>query len=307
MTIILELIANIFLMIAFGYVVKKLGLLSDTLEKGLTKLLLTAILPLSVISSGNVELTPELTDGIIVTAMLTAGYYIAALIVLSLISKPLPLGKTDKKMMVIMGMFANTAFIGFPIAGAMFGEEGVLYCAVYNLGYQLLFFTWGISSIAGEGKFELKTLIKTPVTIACFLTLILVFSPIKLPNFLQETFSDIGSMTTPISLMIIGCSFTKIKLLELLKDKWSYLVAAVRLAIFPAIMLVIVLWLNLPAIPAATCVLLTALPCGSLGALYAERYNCSSEFATRAVIQTTFLMVATLPVLLIILEELFVY
>ncbi len=307
MTIILELIANVFLLIAFGYVVKKLKLVSDELEKGFAKLLLTAILPLSVIASGNVDMTPELTEGIVITAILTVGYYIISPLVLTLISKPLSLEKNKKKMIVIMGTFANTAFIGFPIAGAMYGEEGVLYCAVYNLGYQLFFFTWGISRVAGEGKFEFKTLIKTPVTIACFLTLILVFSPIKLPNFLQETFSDIGSMTTPISLMIIGCSFTRIKFLELLKDKWSYLVGVMRLIIFPAIMLVIVLVLNLPAIPAATCVLLTALPCGSLGAIYAEKHNCASEFATRSVIQTTFLMVVTIPVLLIILEELFVY
>ena len=292
----LPLIFKILLLMGFGFVVKRVGLLPDEIEQGLTRLLLSAILPLSILASGDVALSASLAAGLKTTALLAAGYYLFAIFGLRLLARTLPLGRDERTVLVVMGAFANTAFLGFPIAQALFGSEGVLYCAVYNIGYQLTFFTWGVSALAGGGRCDLKTLAKTPAA-----TVLLVLTPLRLLAVLQDAVSSIGGMTTPLSLLLIGCAFTRMRPTELLRDGWSYLVSALRLLVFPLLMLGSVLALRLPAVPSACCVLLTALPCGSLGAIYAERYDCAPGFAARAVVQTTLLMTVTFPALLILL------
>lgn len=297
----LPLIFKILLLMGFGFVVKRVGLLPDEIEQGLTRLLLSAILPLSILASGDVTLSAPLAARLKTTALLAAGYYLFAIFGLRLLSRTLPLGRGERTVLVVMGAFANTAFLGFPIAQALFGSEGVLYCAVYNIGYQLTFFTWGVSALAGGGQCDLKTLAKTPVTVASAATVLLVLTPLRLPAVLQDAVSSIGGMTTPLSLLLIGCAFTRMRPTELVRDGWSYLVSALRLLVFPLLMLGIVLALRLPAVPSVCCVLLTALPCGSLGAIYAERYDCAPGFAARAVVQTTLLMAVTFPALLLLL------
>ena len=299
----LMLIARIFLLMGFGFLLKKIGLLPDNVEQGVTKLLLTAILPLSIVASADVTMTESLAAGLRLTALLTAGYYAVSIVLLLLVSRALPLGKNERTVLIIMSVFANTAFLGFPLCGALYGDEGMLYCAIYNIGYQLTFFTWGISALRGGEKFALGTLVKTPVTVASIVTVVLVFTPLRLPAVLQQTASQIGSMTAPLSLLLIGCAFTRMKLGALLRDGWSYLVSGLRLVAFPLVMLVAVLLLHVPAIPGACCVLMTALPSGSLGAIYAEQYDCAAPFASRAVVQTTLLMVVAFPLLLLLLGK----
>lgn len=296
------LIIKIFLLMGFGFLVKKYGLLPDPVEQGLSSLLLSAILPMTIIASGDVELTSALAGGLRVTALTVGIYFLVSIVLLSLLSRFLPVGQDEKLMFVILTAFANVGFLGFPVMNALYGTEGVLYAVIYNLGFQLSFFTWGIAKLSEGGKFEWKTLCKMPVTIASFVTLILVVTPLRMPALLQDTISTIGDMTTPLSLLLIGCSFTKMRVRELFCDKWSYLVSALRLVIFPLIMLGILLALHVTGVAGASCVMLTALPCAAIGAIYAEQYQRTPAFAARAVVQSTLLMLITFPLMMVLIH-----
>lgn len=302
MSLVFQVIAKILLMILLGFAIKRAGLLPDAVEQGLGKLLTTVILPISIIASGNVQLTASLANGLRVTAFLTAGYYIISILLLCLLVRLLHFEHKLATIFIVLGAFANTAYLGFPLIEAFYGAEGMLYCTLYNTGFQLSFFSWGLYMLRGGGKFSLRIMLKTPVMLASLFTLFLVLTPFHLPGVLQETASAIGAMTTPISMMIIGASFTRMKLRDLLTDKRCYAISALRLVIFPAMMLAVVLLLKLPPVPSACCVIVTALPCGSLGALYAEQLDYHPTFAARAVVQSTLLMSITCPILLYVLS-----
>lgn len=296
------LIVKILLMMGFGFVVKRCGLLPDTVEQGVSRLLLSAILPLSILSSGDVTLTDALAGGLRVTALATAGYYIVTILLLSRFSRRLPICRDKKWMLVILSVFANTGFLGFPLMNALFGAEGVIYTVIYNLGFQLAFFTWGIAGFSDEGKFEWKLLLKMPVTFASLVTMLLVLTPLRLPVLLQDTASSIGGMTTPLSLLLIGGSFARMRVRELLCDKWSYLVSALRLIALPLGILAVLLACGVSGVAGATCVMITALPCAAISAIYAEQYHLEPVFAARAVIQSTLLMLVTFPLMLLLVR-----
>lgn len=298
MLILFELIAKIVIIIMFGFAMKKMGLIPDAVEQGLSNLLVLAILPLSIVASGNVELSQELATGLKISAWVTAGFYLGSLFIILFICKFLPLDKYEKMIFLTGAIYGNTAFLGFPIMEALYGNEGVLYGVIFNIGYQLTFFTWVAAKMSGEGKMQFKTLIRTPVTIASFTTTFLVLSPFSLPSVIQDSISTVGSMSTPLALILLGTSFVRMRPIELLKDKWCYIINAIRLLIAPIIVLIIMVLLDVETIPAAVMVYMSALPTGSMVAIYAERYNHAPDFAARVVVQSTLLMAITFPIII---------
>ena len=174
---------------------------------------------------------------------------------------------------------------------------------IYNLLYQLFFFTYGISKLDGvKTRFRPKNLYTNVVTIVSVISIGIFVSPLRLPSTVVSTLSTISGATVPISMLIIGASLATIKLPSILKDGYSYIVSALRLIVFPVLLLLVLRTLNLSSVVVATCVVMTALPCGSLNVIYAQRSDCDSEYAVRTVIRTMLLMIVTIPAILFLLN-----
>lgn len=309
----LNLVGKIALLVLFGFMLKKLGIITDEFQKSLSNLLLKAILPLSILSSANIKFSKELSLGMTKVAIIAGAYYIIAIIAMTFLSKYLKMSTVTSKIFITMSVFANTAFIGFPLVEAIYGSSGILYAVVYNIFYQLLFFTYGINLISqnkinGNGKSKSKgimSIFKNPITNCSFISIAIFLSPFRFPEFIHSTFSTVGSMTFPLSMIIIGCSLVGMKQSEILKDKYSYIVSAMRLIVFPLIMLVVLRLLNVPTMISAICVIITALPSGSLNVILAEQYDCNPKFAARTVVQSMLLMSISLPLIIILTNILF--
>lgn len=299
-----NLFIKIFLMIALGYLLKKKQVITSELQRGLTNLLLKAILPINILASANTEFTKGALNNMLYMAAVGAGYYISGLILMTFLSKMLPLEGRAKHIFVTMSVFANTAFVGFPLIMELYGAEGMIYAVIYNLFYQAFFFTYGISLLSGGKGFQLKSFYSNMVTVVSVISIGIFLSPFRFPAAIASTFASVGSMTVPVSMIIIGCSLADIKLVEILKDGYAYLVSALRLLIFPVGMFFLLRWLKAPVNITAAATIMTALPSGSLNAIYAEQYGCEPEYATRTVVQTMALMIATLPVIILLINRL---
>ncbi len=299
---ILNLFIKIFLMIALGYLLKKIRVITPDLQKGFTNLLLKAILPINILASANTEFTKGASEKMLYMTAIGAAYYIGSLILMTALSRLLPLKGRSKHIFVTMAVFANTAFVGFPLTMELFGQEGMIYAVIYNLFYQAFFFTYGINLLSGSNGFQLKSIYTNIVTISSVISISIFLSPFRFPVPVVSALSSVGSMTVPMSMILIGCSLADIKLIEILKDGYSYLVSALRLLVFPLGMLLLLKLLKVPSEIAAAATVMTALPSGSLNAIYAEQYGCEPEYATRTVVQTMVFMIATLPVVIFLIH-----
>lgn len=299
-----DLFVKIIIMLALGFVLRKRNIITNDLQKGLNDLLLKAFLPVSILASANAVLTAQAHQNLLLTAAIGFGYYVFAIVLSVLISKTLPISEKRKSVFVTMAVFANTSFVGFPIIKELFGDEGFLYAVIYNLLYQLFFFTYGISKLNGEKKsFRLKNLYTNVVTIVSVVSIGIFLSPLRLPGTVVSTLSTISGATVPVSMLIIGASLATIKLPSILKDGYSYIVSALRLIAFPLLMMLVLRLFNMSPVVVSTCVVMTALPCGSLNVIYSQRNDCEPEYAVRTVIQTMLLMIVTIPAMLLLLNS----
>lgn len=309
MTMQIETLANlmvkIVIMVSVGYLLQRLGVIDEYLKKKLSELLLVVVLPLSVLATGNHPYSSDITGRLLGAAGISAVYYALALVLVWLLAKALPMPLGDRGVFVNMAVFANTAFIGFPLISALFGAEGVLYAVVYNLAYQVFLFTVGVKLLKSEEKMNWKEFLLDPLTIASVLSIVLFVSPFRLPAAVVGAMEDIGAMSVSISMMVIGCTIAGIKLRSIFTNIYAYIVSALRLVVFPLGMAVVLLWAGASGTLPAACVLLTALPAGTLNVILAERYDANVTFAAQTVVQSMVLMVASIPLIVGLLNAWF--
>lgn len=294
-TTLVNLFVKIFIMIGFGYGLKKANIIDDRFQKNLSTLLITAILPINILATANSEFKKEFAEKLLQATIISGAYYIFAIIIMTLLCKYVFSKKQRRGIFITMSVFANTAFLGFPLVSELYGAEGTLYAIIYNLCYNIFFFTYGVKILSNDKKIGWKSLLKNVTAIVSLLSILLFISPFRFPEVIVSTFSDIGSMMVPMSMIIIGCGLVKVNLIEILKSKDSYFVSFIRLIAFPLVLFLILRVLQIDRTLASTCVLLTALPAGSLNVIFAEKNNYEPEFATSTVVHSTVLMIVTIP------------
>lgn len=304
MNVLVNLMIKIILMVGLGLLLKKTKVITAELQKGISNLLVTAVLPLNIIASSKQELTQKSLNGTIFVAVFAFIYYIASIVVLKIATKRMKLTDKGKNLMLTMCVFANVGFMGFPLVEEMYGNSSIIYAVIFNLFYQIFFYTYGMYLLSTDGKSNILTIFKTPVTISSFLCVVLFLAQVSLPDVVQSTFTTVGSMTVPLSMIIIGCSIADMKLMDVIKDKYSYFVSVMRLIIFPLAAYVILKVFHLSGDIAGLCLLLSGLPSGSLNVIVAQQQDCEPELAAKAVVQSMIYMVISLPILFWLVQTL---
>lgn len=294
--ILLNLMGKVALLVALGYVLTRRGLLTERFQKDLTAFMMQVALPANVLTTASNPFSAALSKNLLITVAAAVVYYIAALALTAALSRLLPLERRERAMFTLMAVFANTAFLGFPLISELLGQEGLLYAVIFNMVWLVFFFTIGISMVSMQRQIRIKSILSMPVTIASLAAVVLYVSPFRFPVFVQDTLSTLGSMVVPISMLLIGCSLVPIRPVEILKDPWSYAVNVLRLAVFPlAVLGILYLIPGVPHLVALVCAIMCCLPSASLSVVFAQQYDCAPAFASRAVVQGMVLMIVTIP------------
>ncbi len=297
------LMLKIAVMIVLGFVLRWKRVINDEVQRGMSNMLLLAILPINILESAMEDIEKPEINLLIQAVIIITGYYLAAIILSKLIGKKMALQNREETLFVNLSVFANVGFIGFPLITALFGVEANLYPVIYNLEYQIFLVVYAIRKISGQNKINLKSILCDPMNLASFISIVLFFFPVHIPQVLHEGLSSIGNMVVPLSMIIIGSQIFSIKLKELTENKMALIVSGLRLLLFPIIMMLILRFFHTDSTLAASMVLLTALPSGSLNAILAQQYDCYPKHAALAVVESTVLMIFTLPVIVLLLNK----
>ena len=289
-----------------GYFLRKYNVITEQFQKDITAFMLKVALPANVLTTANNPFSRELSANLLLTAGIAVVYYGASLLLTRAISRLLPLSQGGKVVFMTSCVFANTAFIGFPLVTELLGSEGLLYAVVFNIVWIVFFYTLGISLFSGQKTIRLKTLVTMPVSVASICAVLIYISPFRFPGFVQDTLSTLGAMVAPISMIVVGCSLVHIRPIDILKDGYSYFVSVMRMAVLPAaVLLVLKLIPGVPGIVAVACCLACCLPSASMNVVFAQEYDCEPQYASRAVVQGTLLMVVTVPLFMTLVMSLF--
>lgn len=288
----------LFLIMVTGFVATKRDIINQETRKKLSEMLVRITLPAMVIYSYNQEFSQELLEKGWIMIVYSFGIHIFAAIISGFIFNKFP--KDTKNILKFATIYSNCGYMGLPILEALYGKVGIFYASMYITAFNIFTWTNGVMIFTGEKNAKaFKKALINPGIIAVFTGMIIFIFSIKLPYPVLKTFEILGTMTTPLSMLIIGSLIADVELKELFSGWALYYISLIRLIVLPLFVLVVLKILGInDATLLGACVTTVAMPAAANTAVFAERYNGDAAFASRTVAFTTILSMITIPAIL---------
>lgn len=295
---------QIVILLAFGYFFTKKKILTSDIKNGLSTLLLKLVLPISILGSSQIAYDASTLSGFGITLVISFVFYFVFLFILRMVAKRLPLKDNADRVFPLLCVFGNVGFIEIPLSTQFFGPTGLMYAFSLNVAFNIALFSYGLMILSGESKVSVKSVLTDPCLICTVVMLALYVAPFRFPSFVGTAFTMTGNMMTPLAMLIIGHEIANMKVLDLIKDGWAYVVSLLRLLVIPTIVCVIFMFLPVDHEVLKVLVFLLAMPCGTLNVILSQQYGTNPQFASRATTQTMILFLITVPIMLVIINTL---
>lgn len=296
----------LFIIVACGFVARKLHWTDDKFDAGLSKLIMNISCPALIFDSvlGNTDLpdAPFILQILLISSVSFAGILLLAWIAPRIYRTPREaLGSHQFTI-----AFGNTGFIGFAVVGAIIGSNAVLYASMYNIVFNLVIFSFGAYFVSASGTVQistrerLKTMLvqlRSPAMIACFVALFLaLFGITDLHGVVGRTCDMLGAMTPPASMLVIGSTLAKYNFGEMFGNWRIYPTALLRLLGAPALFYFIGSFFTTDTYMLGVLALENGMPAAALGTMFCLAYGGDLKTMSQGMFVTTVLSIVTIPI-----------
>jgi predicted permease len=288
-----------------GFIAKKADIINNTVSKKLSELLLKITNPLLVLSSFQVDFSRDIMSNLVIVFLFAVAVNTASILLGQLLFAKYEAER--KKIMKFSAIYSNCGFMGFPVLESLFGKTGVLYGSIFVAVFNIFLWTNGVAIFSSKGKLDkasMKKIALNPGIITVLIGILLFAFSVRLPGPVAKAVDLVGSMTTPLSMLLVGAVVAGCKFKELLKGWDLYYISAIRLILIPLGAFAALRILDVPKLLLTVCVLLVAMPAAATTTIFAELYDSDSIFASRVVVFTTLSSIVTLPLVMLLLQML---
>lgn len=300
----LEQVSILFILILTGFVCGKTGVVTADGKKVLSNLLVTVIMPAMVLNSYLSEFNPEVLSNL----LLAFGLSTIAILLAMAVSFLLTLKMKSKNRTVIRFAcsFSNAAYMGFPLIQALFGAEGMIYASAFVTMFNVIVWSVGYAMMSGEVKPRevLKSVGKNPVTYAVLLGLLFYLGRVPVPSVIQEPVRLVGSMTTPLSMMIIGVMIAGSRITSVLGNREVWFTVVTRLVLIPAVTFGLFSLLGAGGIVGSVILIQAACPTAATTSVLAIQFHHDETVGAGTVVLSTICSIVTLTVFAMLLQTL---
>ena len=309
MFLVSEKVITLFLIVFAGIYARKLNITDAGSTKKLSALLLNITQPMLILTSFQIDFDAEKLKegaGIFILSAVSHIFFAAAAFFLF---KPVK-NFEQYKVYQMSAVFCNCAFLGFPVLQVIFGNElGIFYGAFYSMFFNIFIWTYGVyliskqSGSGGKLKFPVKKIFLNAGMISSAAGIVLFALRIKMPPVLFNAARLTGDMTFPLAMIIIGSLICDIKLRDIFTNKKNYYFIFIKLILFPASVLFICKFLNLPDLYIYMGTLMAAMPSAANAAIFAETYDSDAKCGAANVGFSTLISIISIPFIIWIIER----
>lgn len=295
-----DLMGMMFLLIMAGFLLRKLGYITDAGKKCITDILLYAILPCNIIKAFTADLGTNHWNDFAVLLVVAVSVQIMALLIGRFCYGMMDAG--EKSVYQYATVCSNSGFLGNPMSEGVFGPTGLLFASVFLLPQRVVMWTAGVTYFTGgaDKKKAYKKILLHPSMIATYIGFVLLFFHIKLPTPLYKAVVSMSNCTTAMTMMYIGTILVGIDLKHIITPKQLYY-NLIRLVLMPLAVYIGCHLLSVDPLVTGVGVLLTGMPAGSTTSLLAAKYGADEVSAAKCVVLSTLFSIIAIPVWSVIL------
>ncbi len=296
---------QLFLIMALGYLLYKIHFTDKELNRKLTRILLDVTMPALILSTvleqtGNRDMG-SLKEALGFTAFFFTAVPLAAVLIVKVMRVPLE----QQGLYMFMMTYSNVGFMGIPVVNAMFGSEGILYAAIFNIGFNIASFTIGVIQInygrSKDGKLiDIRKLL-SPGVLFSVLALVFYILDIGMPADVVNVIDMVGGITSPLAMILVGGTLASIEVKSVFTEFRIYPFTLVKQIMVPAAVFFAMNAVIDDPLLRSVFTVLSLMPVANNSVLFSITYGNDEQLAARAVFITTFLALFTVPFMLLIL------
>lgn len=319
-TVVLQQMVMIFILIIVGLLLYKKEMLSELTSKQISGIIVNvtnpALLICSAFQDGPKVSLPDLG--------MALGCYLLIYVVLIAVSFLIPIILRVPNMYhyayQMLTIFGNVGFIGIPLASAVLGAESLIFVSIYNLIYNILIYTFGISLLqkaeakqmaaqcaandsaaqpAASNAISVSPLWKKIInagTISAAATIVFYLCDFRVPSIIPSTLNYMGQATTLLSMLVLGASVAQMTFKDIFSHPKLYGFTLIRQILLPiGCVLLLRPFIQNPLV-LNTMALMLAVPAGNMPLMLSKQLHVETDTISQGIILTTILSLVTIPI-----------
>lgn len=320
--------------ILLGYYCRKRNIFNEGTAKVLTKVVLSVSIPALSFRSFMADINPEtFSNGLGVLVWGLAIYAILIFVSIPLFAK---FKGDEQDTLRVLSIFGSTTFFGIPIVAAIYGAEGALYGAIFNIGYRVFLYSYGYIKMSGlkMKKENFRQMFLNPIIVVTILGILIWLFQAYLPQVaisakndagevvtksyaflridktfpqLQQVLTYLSSLASPLAWLAIGSTLGSISFKEALEDKKTWYYTFIKLLVIPALNILMLLGLKLVGFPInlvalGTTVIMIATPPATVAVSYAISFDKEPLLASNTSLLGTLAAVVMAPIWIVVIQ-----
>lgn len=292
----LPVIAGVLAYVGLGVLLRVTKLLTPEDSKPLNTLLIYVALPALVFTT----IQPTVPDGRLAVLPGIAWLVVIAGIAIAWgLTRLLHLEGPTAGAFILVAVFGNTAYIGYPVASALLGDAGLVRAIFSDLfGNTAAIITLGALVASHYGEHELKVnplreILTFPPFIA--LALALVLRSVPVPEMVGSWLGALGKLVVPLIMISVGLSLRPKSVGEHLSKIAA--IAGVKLVVLPLLALAIGTLLTHDVSTLRIAVLEAGVPSMMFTLVFGMRFKLDIDLIASAILVTTVGAIVTIPLL----------
>ena len=225
----------------------------------------------------------------------------------------------------MLTIFGNVGFIGIPLASAVLGTESLIFVSIYNLIFNMLIYTFGISLLQRAAARQSVTAVENGAgiqntqnvqtavsdthvttspwkklfnagTISTAATIIFYLGNFPVPVIVSSTLNYMGQSTTFLSMLVLGASVAQMAPKDIFSHPKLYGYVLLRQILIPIGCILLFRPIINNTLILNTMALMLAVPAGNLPLMLCKQLHVEGDTISQGIILTTVLSLATIPV-----------
>ncbi|MFD1472821.1 AEC family transporter [Companilactobacillus mishanensis] len=283
-----------------GVIIGKAKLMHAQTSRDLTNILIYVIGPCLIINAFEQDFSSSRIKIFMLATVGVAIFYFIEIILSHFLFSRVK-NENIRHMSIYGSIYSNAGFMGIPLISALFGPTGVFYGVVSLAVWNVFNWTHGIR-LFHETKEEKegiswKSIAFNPNIIAILIGLILFSFSLRLPYTVNEVVKYVGSINTPLSMIVIGAGFANIKIDKQMLEKNIWFSLILRNLIYPVIAIVVLKLVGVTGVAFYTTVVMSACPVAGLIVLFTLQKKQNPAPAIALMSLSTLFSLVTIPII----------
>ncbi len=301
--------AFLFLLIALGYILKKIKAAPDNTPSVLSKLENNVFIPALVIGTLMTDFTVKKLSASWQYLLAGTAVTVLSMALAIVFSRIVTKDRYERNLYTYGLTFSNFGFMGNAVVNSLFPEVFPFYL-ILTIPLWILIYVWGVPSLLMPQDGEIGGIasrlrkIINPMFISMIIGMILGISgAVKyLPGFTVSAINTLGDCMSPIAMLLTGMTVAEIGLGKAFSKISVYIVSVIRLIVMPMIFMLPLIFLPIPK-PISLCMICSvAMPLGLNTIVIPKAYDLDTSVGSSMALISHIMSCGTIPLVFMLFE-----